>query len=161
MTGRRTAPRAPARVARPRTSDAPKLGRSRSSEDAEGSAPSTFSAVCHCGRVRIHVPRAPRTVTSCNCSICRRYGALWAYYPAGSVQIQAPRGGLSSYSWRRRVRAYFRCKTCGCITHYKYRKKWGSGTVAINATNFEPHVLQAARIRKLDGASTWTWKYLV
>jgi hypothetical protein len=99
-------------------------------------------------------------VTSCNCSICRRYGALWAYYPAGSVQIQAPRGGLSSYSWRRRIRAYFRCKTCGCNTHYKYRKKWGSGTVAINATNFEPQVLQAIRIRKLDGASTWTWKYL-
>jgi hypothetical protein len=36
MTGRRTAPRAPARVVRPRTSDAPKLGRSRSSEGAEG-----------------------------------------------------------------------------------------------------------------------------
>jgi hypothetical protein len=97
-------------------------------------------------------------VTSCNCSICRRYGALWAYYRASSVQIQAPKGGLSSYSWRRKIRAYFRCNTCGCITHYKYRKKWGSGTVAINATNFEAQVLQGVRVRKLDGASTW--KYL-
>ena len=54
------------------------------------------SATCHCGSVRIRVRRAPRTVTRCNCSICRRYGALWAYYGASAVQIEAPKGGLSS-----------------------------------------------------------------
>lgn len=119
-----------------------------------------LTATCHCGAVRIHVPRAPRTVTSCNCSICRRYGALWAYYKASTVQIEAPKGKLCSYSRRRKVRAFFRCKRCGCVTHYKYLKKWGSGTVGVNATNFEPRVLQGVRIRELDGASTWTWKYV-
>lgn len=54
------------------------------------------SATCHCGSVRIRVRRAPRTVTRCNCSICRRYGALWAYYGASAVQIETPKGGLSS-----------------------------------------------------------------
>jgi len=135
-------------------------GRSTSPLGVKGVAQSMLSAICHCGSVRIHVRRAPRTVTSCNCSICRRYGALWAYYSASSVQIEAPKGGLSSYSWRRKIRAYFRCNTCGCVTHYKYRKKWGSATVAVNATNFEPDVLQGVRVRKLDGASTWTWEYL-
>ena len=120
---------------------------------------SPLTATCHCGCVRIRVARAPRVVTSCNCSICRRYGALWAYYSANSVGIEAPKGGLASYSWRRRVRAYFRCRTCGCVTHYKYRKKWGAVAVAINATNFDPAVLQGARVRELDGARTWTWKY--
>jgi hypothetical protein len=119
-----------------------------------------LTASCHCGRVRIHVQRPPRTVTSCNCSLCRRYGALWAYYRAGTVQIEANKGALASYSWRRRVRAYFRCSRCGCITHYKYRRKWGSATLAINATNFEPAVLERVRVRKLDGAATWTWRYL-
>jgi hypothetical protein len=118
-----------------------------------------ITATCHCGAVRIHVPRPPRTVTSCNCSICRRYGALWAYYRATTVQIEASKRNLSSYSWRRKVRAFLRCRRCGCVTHYKYRRKWGSDTVAINATNFEPAVLEGARIRRLDGASTWTWKY--
>jgi hypothetical protein len=60
-------------------------------------AQAMLSATCHCGSVRIHVRRAPRTVTRCNCSICRRYGALWAYYPTSSVQIQAPVGGLSKF----------------------------------------------------------------
>ena len=45
-----------------------------------------LTGTCHCGAVRIRVRQAPRTVTSCNCSICRRYGALWAYYQASSVQ---------------------------------------------------------------------------
>jgi hypothetical protein len=120
----------------------------------------TVTATCHCGAVRIHVRRAPRTVTSCNCSICRRYGALWAYYKPSSVRIEAPARGVSSYSWRRKVRAYFRCNTCGCITHYVHRKRRPTDPVVINAANFEPAVLAGARIRKLDGATTWTWKYL-
>ena len=31
-------------------------------------------ASCHCGAVKIQIPRRPRTLTDCNCSICRRYG---------------------------------------------------------------------------------------
>src|SRR6187455_2194909 len=119
----------------------------------------TVTATCHCGAVQILVPRAPRTVTRCNCSICRRYGALWAYFAPASVRIKAPRGGLSSYSWRRKVRSYFRCKRCGCVTHYKYKKTGRAYPLAVNATNFDPTVLRGVRIRELDGASTWTWKY--
>jgi hypothetical protein len=99
-----------------------------------------------------------RTLTSCNCSICRRYGAIWAYYSANVVTIQAPKGGLSQYSWNRRIRTYYRCKKCGCVTHYAYRTKRRTQTVAVNAANFDPSVLVGVRIRHLDGASTW--KYL-
>ena len=116
-----------------------------------------ISASCHCGAVRIHVRRAPRTVTNCNCSICRRYGALWAYYAASSVRIESPKRSLEGYSWRQRIRVYFRCKTCGCVTHYKYRKNADRRGVAVNAANFGPEVLKGVAIRNLDGASTWTW----
>jgi hypothetical protein len=119
-----------------------------------------MTATCHCGAVRIEVPRLPRTVTSCNCSICRRYGALWAYFAPKSVRVAAPPGGLSRYSWRRKVRLYFRCKRCGCVTHYKYRKAGRSNPVAVNAANFEPSALQGVRVRRLDGAKTWSWRYL-
>jgi hypothetical protein len=118
-----------------------------------------IAATCHCGAIRIHVSRSPRTVTRCNCSICRRYAALWAYCAPTSVRIVAPRGGLEKYAWRRKVRMYFRCKRCGCVTHYKYRKRGRGYPVAVNARNFDPEVLAAARIRNLDGASTWTWEY--
>ncbi|HET8690983.1 MAG TPA: hypothetical protein VFM30_02525 [Steroidobacteraceae bacterium] len=119
----------------------------------------TITATCHCGAVRVHVRRAPTTLTRCNCSICRRYGALWAYCSPASVRVEAPRGGLDRYAWRQKVRTYFRCKRCGCVTHYRYRKPGPGSPIAVNATNFEPSDLRGARVRSLDGAKTWTWKY--
>jgi len=115
----------------------------------------TLTATCHCGAIQIHVRQLPRTVTSCNCSICRRYGALWAYYKPSSVTIKGPKGGLSKYSWNRRIRAYQRCKRCGCVTHYTYRKKQRHAIVAVNAANFAPSALVSVRIRHLDGAASW------
>lgn len=112
-------------------------------------------AQCHCGSVQIHVRRLPRTLTSCNCSICRRYGALWAYYKPSSVRIQAPKDGLVRYSWNRRVRYYHRCRKCGCVTHYTHRKRSSWATIGVNASNFEPSLIEGARIRHLDGASSW------
>lgn len=113
------------------------------------------SATCHCGAVRICVRQMSRTLTSCNCSICRRYGALWAYYAKSSVAIEAPRGGLSSYSWNQKIRAYYRCKKCGCVTHYRYRAKRRDTTIAVNAANFDPAILAGSRIRHFDGARSW------
>jgi hypothetical protein len=34
---------------------------------------------CHCGNVRWRLDGTPESATSCNCTVCRRYGALWAY----------------------------------------------------------------------------------
>jgi hypothetical protein len=115
----------------------------------------TITATCHCGAIRIHVARVSHTLTSCNCSICRRYGALWAYYAASAVKIEAPKGGISKYSWNRKIRAYYRCKKCGCVTHYAYRKKRRNTTVAVNAVNFEPATLVGAQVRHIDGAASW------
>ena len=52
-------------------------------------------------------------LTSCNCSICRRYGALWAYYRAADVRIVSKRGATDSYSWGRKALKFVRCATCG------------------------------------------------
>jgi hypothetical protein len=114
-----------------------------------------ITATCHCGAIRIGVRRISRTLTRCNCSICRRYGALWAYYAVSAVRIEAPKGGLSKYSWKHRIRDYYRCRKCGCITHYAYRGRRRHTIVGINAVNFEPAALGGARIRHLDGASSW------
>jgi hypothetical protein len=130
-------------------------GRSAHTLSAMDHRNAAFTATCHCGAIRIYVRRLSRTLTSCNCSICRRYGALWAYYAASSVKIEAPKGGLSKYSWNRKIRAYYRCNKCGCVTHYAYRKKRRNTTVAVNAVNFEPSALIGVRIRHLDGAASW------
>ena len=50
-----------------------------------------LTASCHCGAVQVCVPRKPRSLTNCNCSICRRYGVLWAYYKDSEVQLDGKR----------------------------------------------------------------------
>jgi hypothetical protein len=110
-------------------------------------------ATCHCGAVSVALPRAPERITNCNCSICRRYGTLWGYFPEAEVRIEAAPGALQEYTWGRQALAFVRCATCGCITHWRPREPHIT-QVGINVRLFEPDVLGPVRIRLLDGAET-------
>lgn len=112
-----------------------------------------IEASCHCGKVRLEIAEPPQTVTDCNCSICRRYGVLWAYYSPKAVRVLPPSGATDIYMWGDRAIEFHRCKVCGCVTHWaavdKTRDRMG-----VNARLMAPEVLAAARVRKLDGANT-------
>jgi hypothetical protein len=116
-----------------------------------------LTATCHCGAVKVQAPRKPRSLTSCNCSICRRYGVLWAYYKDGDVRLVAEPGATEDYAWGENSQKFIRCKTCGCVMQWK-KHQVGEGTnTGVNARNFEPAELGAVRIRLLDGAKTWKY----
>lgn len=117
-----------------------------------------IEAICHCGAVKIEVPRKPRDVTDCNCSICRRYGVLWAYYPAADVKIRAAPSARSFYQWGEKAIRFGRCRRCGCVTHWQENGRPASPRIGVNARNFPPELLKSLRVRHLDGADTW--KYL-
>jgi hypothetical protein len=116
-----------------------------------------LTATCHCGAVRIELPRRPRTLTCCNCSMCRRYGALWAYYRPSSVRVTCAPGVTARYAWGEKTIRFVRCRRCGCVTHYE-RTRDGGRRIGVNARNVDPEALGPVRIRRLDGAATW--KYL-
>jgi len=105
---------------------------------------------CHCGAVGFAIETAPTEVTQCNCSICRRYGVLWAYYPLAAVR-RAEDGPTDTYEWDDRSIAFHRCRACGCVTHWSSNDP-GRDKIGINARLMEPQVLAAARVRRLDGA---------
>jgi hypothetical protein len=108
-------------------------------------------ASCHCGAVVMEADRLPRSVTSCNCSICRRLGALWAYYTRKTARIVTGTDNVSAYVWGDKTIEFCHCKICGCATHYE------SG-FAINGCCFAPEDLAGIAVRHFDGADTW--KYL-
>jgi hypothetical protein len=109
---------------------------------------------CVCGAVRLAITRAPDELVDCNCSICRRYGALWAYYPLKDVIVP---GGLTDTFMRGPKKIEFhRCKICGSVTHWSPTTK--RDEMGVNARLMEPEVVVRARMRHLDGANTW--KYL-
>lgn len=112
---------------------------------------------CHCGAVTMEVPRKPRTITECNCSICRRYGARWAYYLKKSVKITASKTGLQSYK-RGKVLYFDRCRRCGCVMSWRLIQSNQPGDrMAINVRQPDnPDVLTNIKILRFDGAKTWS-----
>jgi len=113
-----------------------------------------ITATCHCGAVRFSIPRKPETLTNCSCSICRRYGVLWAYYTQDEVTVEASAGGTEAYSWDKKSIQFVRCTSCGCITHWEPIVEERGSRMGVNARLFEPEQLGAVRIRRLDGAVT-------
>lgn len=113
-----------------------------------------IAASCHCGAVRFEVGAAPTELTSCNCSICRRTGALLAYYPPRDVRFTPAPPATDVYMWGDRMLEFHRCKTCGCFTHWS-AVDTTYDRMGVNARMMEPSVLAAARVRRFDGADTW------
>ena len=70
---------------------------------------------CHCRAVRIAVPRAPEWAASCNCSICRRTGALVAYYRPDEVRVD---GETATYLTGDRFILFHFCEACANHTHW-------------------------------------------
>ena len=114
-----------------------------------------LTATCHCGALSVRVPRRPRSITNCNCSICRRYGVLWAYYKDRDVQLQSTADATADYRWGPDTQRFIRCKTCGCVMQWRKHVIGRDTWTGVNARNFDPDELGDVRIRLLDGAHTW------
>lgn len=109
-------------------------------------------ATCHCGAVSIRVPGAPSEITHCNCSLCRRYGVLWAYFPIAEVEIET-RTPTDTYAWGGKNVDFHRCSECGCVTHWSPRKA-SRNTLGLNARLFDQKILDASQVRYKDAAGT-------
>jgi hypothetical protein len=117
-----------------------------------------IEATCHCGAVRVEANRRPTKVTSCNCSICHRYGTLWAYYTRKSARLVSAPDRVAAYIWGDRCIEFYHCTTCGCVTHYESAEKTPDSRFAINARNLDPALLEHAAVRHFDGRDTWTYR---
>jgi len=82
---------------------------------------------CHCGSIRITVNDDPVDASECNCSICRRTGALWTCSSPTRVTVC---GEGIGYVHGDKCLTLFHCNTCGVITHWTRLTpimiEWGS-----------------------------------
>ena len=123
-------------------------------------------SACHCGAVRIAVNPAPKTVFDCNCSICRRYGGLWAYTfrpdHKGKSDIEAiivqGADAVESYVWGDKWSAVWRCETCGCVMYGTSIDK-PQIILSLNARMFVDFDPASVTLQRIDNAHTgrfWT-----
>jgi hypothetical protein len=72
---------------------------------------------CHCGAVRWHFEGLPEKAAACNCSICRRLGALWGYdEEGGKLSVE---GETHFYIWNRKWLEFHFCPKCACVVHWR------------------------------------------
>ncbi len=116
---------------------------------------SALRASCHCGAVTIEVPQRPTQLTNCNCSLCRRIGALWAYYEVGTVRVSGHPGHTAEYIWGDKTLRTLRCRHCGVVTHWEPLDPAAGGKHGVNMRNFDPDDLGPVQIRRFDGADSW------
>jgi hypothetical protein len=106
---------------------------------------------CICGAVRLAITRAPDEVLDCNCTLCRRYGTLWAYYSPKDVTI--PSGLTDIYMRGAKQIEFHRCKICGCVTHWSPADKTYD-RMGVNARLMAPEVLSRVPVRPWDGLNS-------
>ncbi|MGE4131097.1 MAG: GFA family protein [Bdellovibrionales bacterium] len=114
-----------------------------------------IESACHCGELKLKIHAAPpEALTSCNCSICRRYGTLWSYYSPTKVEVIANPGAIQEYSWGEKELAFGRCANCGCVSYWRGLNPTAD-RMGINSRLFTNVDISKIRIRLFDGADTW------
>ncbi len=110
-----------------------------------------LSGTCHCGSVAFEVSR-PAFMVACNCSICRRYTALWVHAPPASARIVEGEGQTDTYIWGDEQIEFHSCKSCRAVTHWTGvdGARW-----AVNMRMVDPADLEGLPVRHFDGADSW------
>lgn len=109
---------------------------------------------CHCGAVTWQHDGVPTSATACNCTVCRRYGVLWAYdFEGEGIRVSGTTSAYIRGSW---VEFHF-CPKCGCVTHWRGQKvdEDGRRRIAVNLRMTEPGPIARVPIRHFDGLETW------
>jgi hypothetical protein len=78
---------------------------------------------CHCEAVEFEVQLEAgfSNIRRCNCSLCRKKGAIIASVPLAKLKIVKGEENLSLYQWNTKTAKHFFCKICGIYTHHQRR----------------------------------------
>jgi hypothetical protein len=113
----------------------------------------TVRGSCHCGRIAYSLAAEPTEAIECNCSICRRKGALLAAFAPDKFQLETSRDDIAVYTFGKHVIRHQFCKTCGCAPFAEGIGPDGEAMVAINLRCAENVDLSTVKISRFDGAS--------
>ena len=78
---------------------------------------------CHCGAVELllDLPDGIVDPRRCDCSICRKKGAIAASVPLSGVTIVKGHAELKLYQFNTNTAKHYFCSICGIYTHHQRR----------------------------------------
>ncbi|WP_102946917.1 GFA family protein [Stenotrophomonas sp. VV52] len=80
-------------------------------------------ATCHCGAVELELDLPDGIVSPrrCDCSICRRKGAVVASVPLAGLHVVKGAEQLKLYQFNTHAAKHYFCGICGIYTHHQRR----------------------------------------
>jgi hypothetical protein len=112
---------------------------------------------CHCRSVTWQLDALPESATACNCTACRRYGALWAYgYEGEDISVSGPTTAYVRDSAERSLSFDF-CPRCGCVMLWRSLSPNAEGRrrAAVNLRMTDPALISDLPIDHFDGLERW------
>lgn len=83
----------------------------------------SYKGSCHCGAVQFEVQTTLSPAVRCNCSLCRRKGAVMATVEPEHFRLLRGEDHLSLYQFNTRVAKHYFCDVCGIYTFHRPRTK--------------------------------------
>ncbi|NLQ24711.1 GFA family protein [Shewanella sp. S-1] len=82
-----------------------------------------YRASCHCGAVvlELSLPNGIENPRRCDCSICRRKGAMVGSVPLAGIKILKGEDALKLYEFNTKTAKHYFCSICGIYTHHQRR----------------------------------------
>ncbi len=95
---------------------------------------------CHCGAVEILVTLTGGLAAArrCDCSFCRRRGAVAVSAPLAGLTITRGAENLTLYQFGTWTAKHWFCKTCGIYTHHRRRSnpdEYGVNAACLEGVN--------------------------
>ncbi len=111
-------------------------------------------ATCHCGSVKLELtlPNGLEEVRRCNCSMCRRRGAIVASVPLSGLKVVSGNNTLSLYQFNTNTARHYFCSVCGIYTHHQRRSnphQYGFNVACLEGVN----PFELGEVPVVDGAN--------
>ena len=105
-------------------------------------------ATCHCGSVELELDLPDGIVNPrrCDCSICRRKGAIVASVALSGIRILKGAEHLKLYQFNTHTAKHYFCSNCGIYTHHQRRsnpEQYGFNVGCLEGVN--PFAIAAVR----------------
>lgn len=81
----------------------------------------TWHGSCHCGAIRFAIVSDFPELTTCDCSMCRRRGALMVKVHERDFELLAGEAQLAEYQFHTRTARHFFCRVCGIYPFHRKR----------------------------------------
>ena len=111
----------------------------------------TYSGGCHCGRVSFQATTDLALVGHCNCSICTKRGALWAFVKPPQFKLLKGEDALTDYQFGKKNIHHLFCQSCGVGSFSHGLAPNGEETFAINVRCLDGVDTESLKLTPFDG----------